>query len=184
MERPDGGRRKMFDTGFAIITAIAVAGGIGVWVVHGPARFFEVLGQDLFFAAVLLPKVFGGILLAVTLGFLLPKDRVMRMTGPESGVKGLIVAGIAGAVIPGGASVTFPLTAGMLAAGADLGAGVAMVSGWVLLGLNRTVIWELSFLPADLVWLRVVLTLPVPVVLGLLVRHTVRALGPAEEGGR
>jgi hypothetical protein len=58
----------------------------------------------------------------------------------------------------------------LLAAGADLGAGIALVSGWVLLGLNRTLIWEFSFLPADFVLLRVALSLPVPILLGWATR--------------
>lgn len=66
--------------------------------------------------------------------------------------------------------MTFPLAAGLTAAGADLGATIAFVSGWSLLGLNRTLIWEFSFLPSDLVWTRYMLSLPAPVLLGLAAR--------------
>ena len=66
--------------------------------------------------------------------------------------------------------MTFPIAAGLGVAGADLGAMIAFISGWSLLGLNRTLIWEFSFLPADLVWTRYLLSLPVPILLGLAVR--------------
>jgi len=69
---------------------------------------------------------------------------------------------VASAVIPGGPSATIPLVAGLMAAGA----GVALFSAWVLYELNRTLIWELSFLPAHLVGLRVLVCLPVPVLVG------------------
>lgn len=45
-----------------------------------------------------------------------------------------------------------------------------MISGWVLLSVYRTLVWELSFLPADLVALRLLLTLPLPLVLGFAAR--------------
>lgn len=64
----------------------------------------------------------------------------------------------------------YPLAAGLLASGADVGAAVAMISGWVLLSVYRTLVWELSFLPADLVALRLLLTLPLPLVLGFAAR--------------
>jgi hypothetical protein len=66
--------------------------------------------------------------------------------------------------------MTFPLAAGLGVAGADLGAVIAFISGWSLLGLNRTLIWEFSFLPADLVWTRYLLSLPMPVLLGMAAR--------------
>lgn len=100
------------DLGFAIVLAIAGFGGIGVWWLQGPAAFFDILLTDLGFAAMLLPKIAGGILLAITLGMILPKDKVLRAVGPDSGWRGLGIATLAGAVIPGGPSVMYPLAAG------------------------------------------------------------------------
>lgn len=161
------------DIGFAIVLALAVVAGIGVWVVQGPAAFFDILRADMGFALILLPKIAGGIIFAITLGIVLPKDRVLRAVGPDSGWRGLTIATLAGAVIPGGPSVMFPLATGLLASGADLGAAVAMISGWVLLSVNRTLVWELSFIPVDLVGLRLLLTLPVPLLLGYAARAAV-----------
>ena len=172
-------RQRLFDTGFYVVAGIAVVAGAMVWRLEGPARFWDILGTDLLFAAALLPKIAGGILLATALAILLPKERVLKAVGPESGLRGLCIAMIAGAVIPGGPSVTYPLAVGLMASGADLAAAITMISSWVLLSVNRTVIWELSFIPADLVLLRVLLTLPVPILLGLLVRGTVRAVRTA-----
>ena len=102
---------------------------------------------------------------------LLPREKVAGWVGPDSGTRGLIYAALAGAVIPGGPMMTFPLAAGMLAAGADLAAALNCVTAWSLYGLNRTLIWELSFLHADLVALRVAICRPLPVLLGLAVRR-------------
>lgn len=174
--RPDlkaAPRRRIVDGSFLFITALAVAAGVGVWVLKGSGAFADVLLENLGFATVLLPKVFIGVLIAATLPLLIPRERVIRTIGSESGARGLIIASVAGALVPGGPSAIIPLVAALMLAGADAGAAIALISAWVLYGLNRTLIWELSFLPADLVLLRVLLCLPVPFLVG----SAVRALG-------
>lgn len=167
-------KRRLFDSGFLFLLAISVAGGSGVLWTRGWDVFRDILLSDIGLAALLLPKIAAGVVLATALGLALPRDRVLDLVGPESGLRGLAIAATAGAVIPGGPAVTFPLTAGLMAAGADFAAGVAMVTGWILLGLNRTLVWELSFLPPGMVLLRVALSLPVPIVLGLGIRAVLR----------
>ncbi|MBR9762851.1 MAG: hypothetical protein GYB53_04795 [Rhodobacteraceae bacterium] len=173
-------KRKLIDGGLITLCIILCLSGGAVWIKFGPQVFWSSLLTDLGFAAMLLPKVIGGVLLAVALGYVLPRERIMALAGPESGVRGLAVAMLAGAIFPGGPAVTFSLTAGLMASGADLAAGVAMVSGWVLLSANRTLIWELSFLPSHFVLVRVLLTLPVPILLGLAIRHMAKRRVAAE----
>jgi uncharacterized membrane protein YraQ (UPF0718 family) len=108
--------------------------------------------------------------MATALGLSLPRTRVVALIGPDSGWRGLMIAAAAGAVMPGGPHVIYPLTLALIAAGADVAAGVTIVSAWILLSLNRTLVWELSFIPADVVVLRFFMTLPVPVLLGCAVR--------------
>lgn len=168
--RPPQGRRFHVDFGLIFVAALAIASGAGVWVTRGPARFAELLWADTAMILSLMPKIFGGIVLAIGLTMALPRDRILRLVGPDSGLRGLVLAAAAGALVPGGPSVTYPMVAGLMAAGADLGAGMAMVSGWVLLGFNRILIWEMSLLPGWLVALRVALTLWVPVAVGLAAR--------------
>lgn len=164
-------RPKMIDGGFVFIIAIAVISAILVWVVKGQTVFWAIIDENLLFAAALMPKILGGVLVASILPLLLPREKVQQWIGPESGIFGLCAATLAGAVIPGGPSVTLPLAGGLMAAGADLGAGIAIVTGWALLGLNRTLIWELSFLPPHLIFLRFALCLVFPVILGWAVRR-------------
>ena len=159
--------RRVFDGSFMVLLVLTLAGGVAVGVVSGWARVGQILIETFEFIAMLAPKIGAGIFIAATLPILLPRERVGRLIGRESGVRGLVVAAACGAALPGGAMMTFPLAAGLGVAGADLGAMVAFISGWSLLGLNRTLIWEFSFLPSDLVWTRYLLSLPMPVLLGL-----------------
>jgi uncharacterized membrane protein YraQ (UPF0718 family) len=167
-------KRRLVDGSLLFVVALAVLSGAAVFWLKGPERFWTILLTDSGFAVALLPKIVAGLVIACALPFLLPREQVLRFVGPESGLRGLVIATVAGAVFPGGPSVTYPLTIGLMTAGADLGAGVALVSGWVLLGLNRTLIWELSFLPPDFVAMRVALSLPAPVIFGLVVRQAAR----------
>lgn len=162
--------RKVIDGSFLVLLVFTLAGGAAVVWIAGVARALGIVAETLGFLALLSPKIAAGIFIAATLPMLLPRDRVGRLIGRESGLRGLVVAAACGAAIPGGPMMTFPLAAGLTLAGADFGAMVAFVSGWSLLGLNRTLIWEFSFLPAELVWTRYLLCLPVPVLLGLVAR--------------
>lgn len=162
--------RPVFDRGFLVLILFTVLGGCAVWVMRGTGAVTAIVMDTLGFLAVLSPKIAAGIFIAATLPMLLPRDRVGRLVGRESGLRGLVMAAACGAALPGGPMMTFPLAAGLGLAGADLGATVAFISGWSLLGLNRTLIWEFSFLPYDLVWTRYLLCLPFPVILGLAVR--------------
>lgn len=162
--------RKVVDTSFLVLMSFTIVGGIAVILSAGLGRMFEIVAETFGFISTLSLKIAAGIFIAATLPMMLPRDKVGRLIGKESGVRGLVVAAACGAALPGGPMMTFPIAASLGLAGADLGAMVAFISGWSLLGLNRTLIWEFSFLPSDLVWTRYLLSLPVPVLLGMTVR--------------
>ena len=166
--------RQVVDGGFLVLIGLTVLGAGAVVRTSGLGRALEILAETLAFISVLSPKIAAGIFIAATLPLLLPRDKVGRLIGRESGLRGLVVATACGVTLPGGPMMIFPLAAGLTVAGADLGATIAFISGWSLLGLNRTLIWEFSFLPADLVWSRYLLSLPMPVLLGLAARAVIQ----------
>ena len=169
--RRDAPKRKVIDGGFLVLCALTLGAALAVGITRGWDRVLVLSGDGMAFVAMLLPKIACGVFVASALPVLLPREKVAGWVGPDSGTRGLIYAALAGAGIPGGPMMTFPLAAGMLAAGADLAAALTCVTAWSLYGLNRTLIWELSFLHADLVALRVAICLPLPVLLGLAVRR-------------
>ncbi|MBX2805472.1 MAG: permease [Hyphomicrobiales bacterium] len=162
---------KFVDTGFIIILAIAFISATLVWIQKGQNVFWTILVENIQFGLALLPKIICGVFLACVIPLMLPREKVQRWIGPESGFRGLWAAALAGIAIPGGPSVTLPLAGGLMIAGADLAAGITMVTAWALLSVNRTLIWEMSFLPPHLVLLRVGMTFAVPVMLGWMVRR-------------
>jgi uncharacterized membrane protein YraQ (UPF0718 family) len=168
-------KRRVIDGSFLVLSAFTAVAGIAVFLSSGAGRTLKIVSDTFAFIVVLSPKIAAGIFIAATLPLMLPKEHVGRLIGRESGLRGLLTAAFCGAALPGGPMMTFPVAASLGVAGADLGAMITFISGWSLLGLNRTLIWEFSFLPADLVWTRYLLSLPVPILLGLAVRTVSRA---------
>ena len=181
---PDRPRRHV-DPGLLILLFVALGAGALCYVLKGPAVFQAVLQEDLWLLTAIAPKVLAGVLLAGLLTVLLPREKVARWMGARSGVKGLALAGLAGALLPGGPMMTFPLAVALGAAGADIGTATAFISGWALLSVNRTLVWEMSFFDSDFVLLRYGLCLLLPLLLGWLARFLFgRAKGLAQSDGR
>lgn len=171
-ERPPP--RPVIDNGFLVLIGTTAVATILVTLQSGLTHMVGIVVGALGFMALLLPKVSAGVVIAATIPVLVPRERISKWIGRDSGLRGLVFATLAGACLPGGPSMAYPLAASLMASGADLGASLAFVSAWNLFNLNRTLIWELSFLPADLVAFRVLLCLPLPVLLGLLIRSMAR----------
>jgi uncharacterized membrane protein YraQ (UPF0718 family) len=175
-------RRHPFDWGTAVIGTLVGAAAITVLVRQGRERFFEILTGDLFFLGAMVFKVLAGCLIGAFLALLIPRETVQRWVGGESGLIGLIVGTAVGVVMPGGGVTIFPMAAAFLVIGADIGAMIAFVTSWMLLGFNRALVWELPFFGGDFLIWRMIVALPLPVVAGLLARLVVRFLARRKEG--
>ncbi len=116
------------------------------------------------------PLIVGALILAQFLQRLIPEDRMRQWVGAESGWRGLVLSSVAGAVTPGGPFAAFPLVLAFQRSGADLGACVAYVTAWSVLGFHRVLIFELPLLGPDFTWLRVLVSLPMPIVAGYAAR--------------
>jgi len=162
--------RKAFDWSTA---SIAVAVGVSALIVYrrdGPGRFFEILGSDVSLFLSVVPKMLAACLIASFVAVLMPREVVLRWVGAESGFMGIVVATLAGAICPGGAITIFPIAAAFAAIGADVGATVAFITSWTLLGYARVLVWELPFFGGPFVLWRIVIALPLPIVAGVAAR--------------
>jgi uncharacterized membrane protein YraQ (UPF0718 family) len=95
---------------------------------------------------------------------------VARWVGADSGIVGILIATAVGAVLPGGPFTIYPVAGALLIAGADAGAACAFVISWTLLGYARAIVWELPFFGIDFVTWRIVFSIPLPIIAGLLAR--------------
>lgn len=167
---PQGPRRGL-DWSFWIVAGCSLAAAVAVWRRDGREVFVEVLTEDVVLFLEIVPKVVAGTLIGALIRLMVGRDTIVRWLGASSGWRGLLIATLAGILIPGGPFTVFPLAATFLAAGADAGAAVAFITGWLVLGLNRAVIWELPFFGPDFVVWRMVSSAWAPVLAGWLARH-------------
>lgn len=112
----------------------------------------------------LLLRLFVGIVGAGFLARMVPAEFVNQWLGANSGVSGVAVATLAGALTPGGPVVGYSLGAAALKAGAGVPQVMAYVTGWSLYTLNRLLVWELPIMPAWFVRLRILVSLPFPFI--------------------
>lgn len=171
---PPRRRRRAFDWSTASIAFLALTAAAVVYVRDGQAHFLAILNEDLWLLAEVLPKVVAGCLIAVFITFLMPRETVARWVGSESGLAGLTIAAVIGAIVPGGPFTIYPIAGAFFVMGADIGAVVAFVTSWTLIGLTRALVWEMAFFGPHFVLWRIALSLLLPFFAGLLARYVVR----------
>ncbi len=180
-KKPQPRRRRSFDWAAVVILIVVVGAATYVYLRDGVERFLDVLWHDLGLFGDMAPKVLAGTLIAAFLTILMPREVINRWVGAESGIKGILVATLAGIVVPGGPFTIFPIAAAFIAVGADIGAAIALITSWTLLGLNRAVVWEMPFFGLDFVGWRMLAALPLPILAGLLARILLQALVKREQ---
>lgn len=101
------------------------------------------------------------------LNVLSPQDLIRGWIGPGSGAWGIILGTAAGAVLPGGPYVVFPLISVIYQAGAGIGPTLAMITSWATLALI-SVSFEIPFLGWRFSAMRLSLSLSMPIIVGIL----------------
>lgn len=152
-----------------LIVLVGTAAGYVLWR-DGLAKSLQVMWGDAELFGLMLPKVLAGCLIAAFITILLPRETVNRWVGPDSGAKGILVSTFAGIILPGGPFTIFPIAGAFIAMGADVAAAITLITSWTLLGLNRSLVWEMAFFGFDVVGWRWLAALPLPILAGFLVR--------------
>jgi uncharacterized membrane protein YraQ (UPF0718 family) len=147
-----------------------------VYVRDGWDRFAAVFLGDVHIFVDILPKMAAGCLIGVFSTLLIPREMVARLVGSESGLLGIVIATFAGAIMPGGPVTVYPVAGAFLAAGADVGAALAFVTSWTLLGYARALVWELPFFGTSFVLWRMAVAPAFPIIVGLLGRYVAKAV--------
>src|SRR5712671_7929510 len=93
-------RVRTFEWSTAIIAAVSIVAGTIVYVREGSEKFTAILTSDLWLFGGMLPKMAAGCLIAAFVTRLLPREVVARVVGGESGVLGILIAMMMGAVLP------------------------------------------------------------------------------------
>jgi uncharacterized membrane protein YraQ (UPF0718 family) len=162
--------REAFNREFWGFAAAAGVLGAACFWLRGADVMIAALESDGGMLLRLLPRVLVALSIASLIWVMLPRDRISKLAGQNTGIGGLIIATVAGMVTPGGPSSAYPLLAVLGAAGADRGALVAYITAWATLGMQRVLVWDVPFMGAEFAILRTLISLPLPIVAGLIAR--------------
>jgi uncharacterized membrane protein YraQ (UPF0718 family) len=152
-------------TQFLLLVAIVLAGV--AWRQGGSQLALEGLfagGRTLWSVTPLLVAAF---VVAGLTQVLVSRETIERWLGRSSGWRGILLACLGGALIPGGPYVYYPIAGALLKSGAGLGVLVAFVTAKNLWSISR-IPYEVALLGTRLTLIRFSLTLIVPPLLGFL----------------
>jgi hypothetical protein len=111
---------------------------------------------------ILLPRIAIGMIGSGFIAEILPSQTIPSWFGPGTGALGLVIAAVTGALTPGGPVVGFAIATAALKSGAGAPQVIAYTIAWALFALPRVLIYEIPMMPAKVVWLRVLVSLPLP----------------------
>ncbi|MDR7523795.1 MAG: permease [Armatimonadota bacterium] len=143
------------------------------WWVGGPRTAVQGIGGGLQLFLQILPRMLLAFVLAGLIQVLVPNQTIARYLSDASGFRGIVAASVAGTFTPGGPFFMFPVVAALFKMGAGIGPLVAYLTAWSLLGAYRVVLWELPFLGPRITFVRVLVSLPMPLIAGAAARYFV-----------
>lgn len=150
---------------------LLIAGLVGVYALYGGEGVVKGVTRSLKLLIEIAPIILAAMVIGSYFQTVVPRERVASMLGDSSGIKGLVIATIAGALTPGGPFASFPLLLALFEAGAGYGAAVAYLTAWAAISLQRAIVWEWPLLGTELTLVRNLVSVPLPVISGLIARQ-------------
>ena len=154
-----------------IVVGIVLWGLVGVLAltagVRSKALFREGAWEGSRDFVVLIPRVLIGVVGSGYLAAVMPQDVIAQWIGPGSGIPGILLAALCGAATPGGAVVGFSVGAAALKGGAGAAQVIAYTTAWSLYTIQRLINWEIHMMAPRVVWLRAMVSLPLPILDGV-----------------
>lgn len=125
-----------------------------------------------------LPKLVLALATASLLSEVLPREAILSVIGPETGVLGIVLASILGGILPGGPVTSFPIALFIWQIGAGVPQVIALLTGWSCFALHRLLTYEIPMLGTRYALLRFLSVAVVPIMAGLLASLVLVLLEP------
>lgn len=138
------------------------------WYKHGPQGVREGLQGALSLGKVVVRIVPFALLAAMLLAQLIPQEVIAHLIGAESGLMGIVIASLAGGLVPSGPFLSFPLALSLYHTGAGLPQLIAFITGWSVYATFRVVVWEIPMMGARFTVIRLAASAILPVVAGIV----------------
>jgi len=102
-----------------------------------------------------------------------PKDIVVKYLGNASGIRGIFLAIILGALPTGPLYIAFPMAAALLKKGAKISNIIIFLSAWACIKIPQEMV-ELQFLGVQFMISRLILTIIFVVIMGLVIERIIK----------
>jgi len=106
-------------------------------VAYSKGQHFDGIKSSMVLVMQILPLLVFSFIVAGMVNTILPHELMSKWIGAESGMKGIFIGTLAGAIAPGGPYVSLPIAAGLLRSGASIGTMVAFLTAWSLWAAGR-----------------------------------------------
>jgi uncharacterized membrane protein YraQ (UPF0718 family) len=147
-----------------LIWTLAVALGGLLWIKRGHEETVVAMRKALDRALRVLPRLAVAVLTAGFVARLIPSDVVVEHIGPDSGLSGTLIAMLVGGFIPSGPIISFPLVVVLSQAGAGTVQLVTLLTAWSVFAIHRVIIYEIPLMGARFSMIRLVCSLPLPLI--------------------
>lgn len=155
---------------------LALALGIAVWRRDGWRVFSRALVDAGWRSASLVPRLSAAILTAGFATRLVPGALIGKYIGPETGFGGVLLAMAVGSIIPAGPIIAFPLVVVLNDAGAGRVQLITLLTSWSVFALHRVLTFEIPLMGGRFAAIRLVSSLPLPLIAGGLAAVALRWL--------
>jgi uncharacterized membrane protein YraQ (UPF0718 family) len=157
-------RRRPDRTTLFLIAVVIVLAGLA-WLHGGFPLVVDGLSGGASELLQVTPLLLAAFLIAGLTQVLISRDVIERWLGSQSGWRGILLACLGGALIPGGPYVYYPIAGSLLHSGAGLGVLVAFVSAKNLWSVTRLP-YEFALLGPRLTLIRYAATFLLPPIFG------------------
>jgi uncharacterized membrane protein YraQ (UPF0718 family) len=162
--------KKGRSSGMLVPTIIMGALGVILFLIgyyKGEGQHIIGMKSALRMTVQILPLLVFAFIVAGMVQVLVPQELLSKWVGGESGMRGIFIGTVAGALAPGGPYVSLPVAAGLLQAGAGVGTMVAFLTGWSLWAISRLPM-EVGILGWKFTLIRIASTFFFPPIAGLI----------------
>ena len=157
-----------------IDASIYILWGVGgflvllTWCQQGPQGVREGFTGAFNLGKVVIRIVPFALLAAMLLAQMIPQQIIAGVIGAESGLTGIVIASLAGGLVPSGPFLSFPLALSLYHTGAGLPQLIAFITGWSVYASFRVIVWELPMMGTRFALIRLAASAILPVVAGIL----------------
>ena len=116
----------------------------------------------------ILPRIVMALLVSGFLSVLIPTELVAAWLGKDSGIKGILIACVLGALTPGGPIISFPIAVVLFKTGAGVSPLIAFLTAWSVFAVHRMFAYEIPMMGLRFTTVRLLSSFLLPPLTGII----------------